>query len=121
MKTKIFNSVSEIGRTPTEVIQTISDLTNKGVNVFIASSIENSKSNYKGRQKGTKTPSSEFLKKNKTIANAISKNPSISLRKIAIKTGVSHSKVAKVKKMLISEKKYQFDLLESIKDIESKE
>ncbi|MCD8454462.1 hypothetical protein LNJ08_08630 [Tenacibaculum finnmarkense genomovar ulcerans] len=92
-----------------------------GIFCETVSELENSKSNYKGRQKGTKTPSAEFLKKNKTIANAISKNPDISLRKIAIKTGVSHSKVAKVKKMLISEKKYQFDLLESIKDIESKE
>ncbi|ALU75411.1 hypothetical protein AUW17_09085 [Tenacibaculum dicentrarchi] len=121
-KTKIFSSISAIGRTPSEIITVLTDLSKNGFDVLIVCEQEQEqeqpvKNNYKGRKKGTKMLRADFLKANKAIVNAIIKEPKASLRKIAVKLSVSHTKVSKVKKIL-SKESHQVDLLASIKDCE---
>lgn len=119
-KTKIFSSVSAIGQTPSEIITALTDLSKKGFDVLIVCQQQQQqpvKNNYKGRRTGTKILRTDFLNANKAIVNAIIKEPKASLRKIAVKLSVSHTKVAKVKKML-SKEPHQVDLLDSINDCE---
>ncbi|WCC41738.1 hypothetical protein PJJ26_09690 [Tenacibaculum finnmarkense] len=119
-KTKIFSSISAIGRTPSEIITVLTDLSKNGFDILIVYEQEQeqpARNNYKGRKKGTNILRTDFLKANKAIVNAIIKEPNTSLRKIAVKLSVSHTKVAKVKKML-SKEPHQVDLLDSISDCE---